>query len=551
MIVRLSLILIIHILLLITPLTLNAQENPNVKTKPVNSYPVKVAEKPLFNIYSGIGVFTVKERAAAIEKRLEKLGKDPTFNIDNLEIVENENSTEIVYGDSIVISFSSKDAALANMTTRELAETSLKKIQTALQTYKKDFTLNSILFGILYSFITTVVLLVIVGLLNRLIGIIYYFIGKFKDNNLITDLKFQKVNLLSAQKIEAFLKLLLIIIQVLLIASLLFIYITIVLGFFPWTSNQSGQLYKNLYAIIINILTTIALYLPNLLVILVIIVCAIFAIKFSKFIFTEIKRETIQFNWFYKEWSDVTYNLIKFFIICISIALIYPYLPGSETNAFKGVSIFLGILFSLGSTTAISNVVAGVILTYTRAFDIGERVQINNFTGDVIEKTTFVTRIKTTKNEIISIPNSKVLSSEIINFTNLSKSIGLILHSEITIGYDIPWRKIHQLLIDAALNTEHISKERPPFVLQKSLNDFYVSYEINAYTDRPDLMPKIYSILNQNIQDKFNEAGVEIMSPHYKALRDGNMSTIPQEYHQEDYKSPDFNINIKKETNSN
>jgi small-conductance mechanosensitive channel len=177
-----------------------------------------------------------------------------------------------------------------------------------------------------------------------------------------------------------------------------------------------------------------------------------------------------------------------------------------------------------------------------RAFRIGDRVRISDTVGDVIEKTLLVTRVRTIKNEDITIPNAMILNSHIVNYSAVIDQSGLILHTGVTIGYDAPWRKVHELLIRAALNTKHILKEPAPFVLQTSLNDFYVSYEINAYTDKPSEMAVIYSELHQNIQDSFNAEGVEIMSPHYSSLRDGNHTTIPAENLPVTYVQPPFRI---------
>ena len=185
---------------------------------------------------------------------------------------------------------------------------------------------------------------------------------------------------------------------------------------------------------------------------------------------------------------------------------------------------------SLGSTGAVSHLVAGVFLTYTGAFKVGDRVKIADAVGDVVEKTLLATRINTIKNELITIPNGMVLGSHIINYSSSTKSSGLILNTTISIGYATPWQDVYQALIDAALATEHIMHTPQPFVLQTGLEDFYVKYQLNAYTNAPQIMAYIYSQLHANIQDKFNEAGIEIMSPHYEAQREGQESTIPAAY---------------------
>jgi len=179
-------------------------------------------------------------------------------------------------------------------------------------------------------------------------------------------------------------------------------------------------------------------------------------------------------------------------------------------------------------------------MTYTRAFKLGDRVKIGEVTGDIIEKTLLVTRIRTIQNEIISIPNSTVISNHTVNYSSDAPEKGLIIHTTVTIGYDAPWRQVHQLLTDAALETPMVEKEPPPYVYQTSLDDYYVSYRINAFTKEPNRQAAIYSALHANIQDQFNKAGVEIMSPHYKALRDGNATTIPKDYLPEGYSAPPF-----------
>jgi len=215
-------------------------------------------------------------------------------------------------------------------------------------------------------------------------------------------------------------------------------------------------------------------------------------------------------------------------IIAFTLVAAFPYIPGSSSPVFKGLSIFVGFLLSLGSTSLVSNIVAGIVLTYTRGLRIGDRVQIADSTGDVIERTALVTRIRTIKNVIISIPNNIVLQNQIINYSAEAAERGLILHTSVTIGYDVPWRLVTDLMIGSALKTINILAKPEPFVLKTSLDDFYITYELNAYTDEPGLMAGTYSELHQNILDQFNKEGVEIMSPSYFAVRDGQGVTIPQ-----------------------
>jgi small-conductance mechanosensitive channel len=226
--------------------------------------------------------------------------------------------------------------------------------------------------------------------------------------------------------------------------------------------------------------------------------------------------------------------------------VIFPHLPGSESPIFQGVSVFIGVVFSLGSSSIINNVVSGLVITYMRPFKVGDRIKIGEVVGNVIEKTPFVTRVRTPKNEEVTIPNSGILSAQTFNYTDSAKKHKLILHTDVTLGYDVPWRQIHKLLIDAAGRTTNVLKEPKPFVLQTAFDDFVVIYEINVYVQEADLMAIIYSELSQNIQDVFNEAGIEIMSPSYTAHRDGNKTVIPDDYLPKDYKTPPFNVKVEK-----
>lgn len=277
-----------------------------------------------------------------------------------------------------------------------------------------------------------------------------------------------------------------------------------------------------------------------------------FLIVWCGFIFVLIRLLAVLTRWvdsglivlpgFHREWAEPTYRILVFLIIAFGLVVAFPYLPGGKSPAFQGVSIFIGVLISIGSGSAIGNVISGIILTYTRAFRIGDRVKIGDQMGDVIEKSMFVTRLRTIKNEDIVIPNSMVMSAHVVNYTEGKNSGGLILYTTITIGYDAPWKTVHQLMIDAALRTDGILQQPSPFVFQTALNDFNVAYQINAYTDRPSEMARIYSDLHRHIQDTFNEGGVEIMSPNYHAIRDGNQTTIPPSYLPPDYQKPGFHM---------
>ena len=307
------------------------------------------------------------------------------------------------------------------------------------------------------------------------------------------------------------------------------ITVPLLFAIFPQTKGLAYQIFSYIWNPIKNILVGIVDYIPNLFAILIICFAVKYLVRLVHYLSREVEAGRLKFGGFYPDWAMPTYHIIRFLLYAFMIAMIYPYLPGAKNGVFQGISVFVGLIISLGSSTVIGNVIAGLVITYMRPFKLGDRIQLNDTTGNVIEKTPLVTRIKTPKNEVVTIPNSFIMSSHTVNYSASAREYGLIIHSEVTIGYDVPWRQVHQLLIEAALNTPGVIDDPRPFVLETSLSDWYPVYQINAYIREADKLAQIYSDLHQNIQDRFNEAGIEIMSPHYMAMRDGNESTIPKD----------------------
>ena len=230
--------------------------------------------------------------------------------------------------------------------------------------------------------------------------------------------------------------------------------------------------------------------------------------------------------------------IVQLVVVAALVTIVSEVLKAFAYDVNKQLSVFVGLIISLGSSTVIGNIIAGLVITYMRPFKLGDRIQLNETTGNVIEKTPFVTRLRTPKNEVVTIPNSFIMSSHTTNYSVSARQYGLIIHSTVTIGYDVPWRQVHQLLINAARQTTGVLPEPKPFVLETELSDYYPCYQINAYIKDADKLGDIYSDLHQNIQDVFNEAGVEIMSPHYFAGRDGSASTIPTAPYPDDWVEP-------------
>lgn len=321
-----------------------------------------------------------------------------------------------------------------------------------------------------------------------------------------------------------------------------YLYLNSVFLFFPKTERLAQTLLGSLLDIFVEGGMAVISYLPSLLFLVVLFYISKGMLKICHHFFQGLKRDEIKIAGFYSEWAEPTYKLLRIVIILFMIIIAFPYLPGSGSPAFKGISIFLGVLVSLGGSSTVANVISGIMLTYMRAFQIGDRVKIAEAEGDIVERTLFVTRIRTIKNVEITIPNIMVLNNHIINYSTQAKNEGVTLHTTITIGYDVPWNTVHDLLLAAADVTDQVEKTPKPFILQTKLDDFYVHYELNGITHQPDKMGAIYSDLHQHILDQFNAAGVEIASPHFRQLRDGNSAILPDQYLPKNYTAGGFKI---------
>jgi small-conductance mechanosensitive channel len=506
---------------------------PQKVTSP--GYPVVLGDQVLFYLKEEVKGYSPEERAETISERIKKIAEAPDIPINALTTSNFELPVTLVSAeDKLLFPLFDQDAQAAGRTRDQLATEYAEKLRTAMEKYREDRSRKTILYGASYTLLMTVAFIAILILLKKLKqkidqGIIPWVTARVKG------LQIRSFEILRAEQIRALLMEAVKVIRFFLVLLFLYIYIHLVLSFFPWTRPFANRVLDYVLLPLSAIERGIVGQLPNLVFIVILVLIARYILKLMKFFFLSVEKGTVKLSGFYPEWSKPTYKILSYLVIAFFAVVAFPYIPGSESPAFKGISIFLGVLFSLGSQSAVSNTIAGFALTYRRAFKVGDRVKIGDFTGDVLDTRLQVTTLRTVKNEEIVVPNSLILNSQVINYNTEVRERGLILHTTVTIGYDAPWRTVHSLLLRAAERTEGVLREPVPFVLQRSLDDFYVTYELNAYTDQPQRMAQIYSLLHQNIQDAFNEGGVEIMSPHYTQLRDGNKVTIPEPYLSKDY----------------
>ena len=506
-----------------------------------NGSPVEIDGKPILLIYAPIGGFTPNERAIAIQQRIIALSRNTNMAIEAIHAEDRGTWTEILAGNNRIMGITEGDAKAAERPRVELAEEYTEILRLVVKQYREDHTWRHYWRGIFYAALASVCLVVLLTILffvRRIAGSrIERWLARPEGEGAPLPVALRLRRHLGPPFTAMFGTLFWII-----VLALLQSYVTLVLRFFPSTRYTSYRITNWLFSEFAAFGKTCVGYIPNLLLILCICLITSYLIKVNKYIFQEISDQRVTIRGFYPDWAEPTAKLTRTLILAAAAIVVFPYLPGSESPAFKGISVFLGVLLSLGSTSAVAHAVAGTILTYMRAFQVGDFVRIGNDIGEVIEKTLLVTRICTQKKEVVTIPNGTVLGGVVVNYSAEARQKGVIFHTTVTIGYNAPWRQVHELLISAARATEDVLCDPAPFVVQTALNDFYVGYELNASTVNPKNMQNIYSKLHQNIQDKFNEAGVEINSPHYTSLRDGNRTTIPDAYLPANYRDPVFEV---------
>ena len=517
--------------------SINNQEAEKIINSTHNEFaPVILSGDTLFFIKYSPEEYPVKYRAAQISQRLESLSKNYKQGIDTIYTKEESSFISVLYNDEIAFIVTENDAVSNNVTLNILAKSQVQKLKEVLnEDDKYHLTTHEWLIRIAYFMAALVALILVIKIINWAFRKLNIHLSKFEKKFLK-----KKKNILkyfipkNTANIFVFLSN---VARFTFILFLLLTYLPFMFSFFPWTEDVVSLFYGYISKPIKFVAFGFIDFLPNLIFITVIIFITRYVIRVQRDIVEDIEAERFIIQDFPKDWAATTQKIISLLIWAFALVLIYPHLPGSTSPAFKGVTIFIGALISFGSTTAVANIVAGIVITYMRPYQIGDRVKIQDTIGDVVEKTLLVTRIRTIKNEDVTIPNANIINNHLVNYSANVKKTGLVLHTSVTIGYDVPWEKVEKLLIEAAQKSLHIIKEPAPFVLQKSLDDNYVAYEINAYSKEAKKMALIYSDMHRNIQDVFNLAGVEILSPQYIAARDGNLTTVSSQLNPES-KSP-------------
>ena len=502
--------------------------------------PVLLLQDTLFYINNPIGIYTAVERANRINSILNNILEEGEVEVDSFSLFSSEQNHYIFYKDLPVLAIYPLDTTGIGIPPGDLAYNDLAAIKEGFSKNLPAYNLKTMTRNVLNTSIIILLVIVVIIILNW----IFRKILRFLDNRKTKFLKgwhLRNYPLLSSDQQYKLVKNLLFILKIGLIILIIFISLPLIFTMFPATEPITRKLVSLIWNPVNKILMGILGFIPDLITIIIIYIIFRYLVKGLRFLSNEISSEKLDIPGFYPEWASPTFMIARFILYIFMFVMIFPFLPGSDSAVFQGVSVFVGLLISIGSSNAISNAVAGLVITYMRPFKVGDKIKIDDIVGTVLEKSALVTRIRTIKNEDVTIPNAKVLTSHTINYSEPARETGLIIHTTVTIGYDAPWRTVHSLLINAAENTDGVLKNPAPYVLQTSLDDFYISYQINAYISDANRMLTIRSLLHQNIQDSFNRGGVEIMSPHYRSERDGNDITIPKDWESDAMRSPGEN----------
>ena len=468
----------------------------------------------LFNVI-GISSFPAEERAEIILSKIKAFANNKSLSTDSIKLVELEDRINIIINGQILVGVFNLDAINEGISKEVLSTLIKNKIKEAVNKYRLERDPKRLLINTVKAIVATVLLFLLLFILLRLFRRFNLFIeSKLKSK--LEGLESKSSKLIQANQLWNVLEGIISLIKVITIIILFQIYLTYVFSLYPWTAPFAGEVVNFIIKPLSEFGLSVLAFLPDLGFLVIIVLVTRYLLKLTKLFFNGLSQGTITILNFDRDWAIPTYRIVKILIIIFSVVIAYPYIPGSESDAFKGISVLIGLMISLGSSSVIANLIAGYSLIYRRTFKIGEIVKIDEHFGTVVDMKMFVTRLRSLKNEELVIPNSNIVGGTVINYSSLSKDKGLILHTVVGIGYETPWRQVEQMLLMAADRTSGLLKNPPPFVLQQNLGDFAVNYEINVFCDSPEMMKYYYTELHKNILDVFNEYNVQIMTPAYE-----------------------------------
>lgn len=494
--------------------------------------PLIIDDDTLLTLYARRGGMMAETRAKEAKEMIISIGQSLTLTLDSIYTYEDDISTDIMVGHQVLLSFTDMDGIWHNKTRTELAKEYLPIIQQKINELHDEYGLKQKLKGLLLAAFIIFAQYILIRFTNWVFAHFRIRLIR-KVVNLLRPISTENYQFLNIHRQCVMVMIAYNIVRYTLIVIQLFLSIPLLFSIFPETKTFTMTIFSYIWDPFKDIVTAVIDYIPSIFQIAVIWVCFYYLVRFIRYISNEIAAERLKISGFYPDWARPTYFILRVLLYSLMFVMIWPLLPNSNSEVFQGVSVFIGIIVSLGSTSIIGNLISGMVMTYMRLFNIGDYIKVGDVVGEVIEKTILVTRIRTRKNEVITIQNSNLMGSQTSNFTVAAKNYGIIVHTKVTIGYDVPWQKVKEIMESAALETPGIRHKPHPFMMTTSLDDYYVEYEINAFTNDAVRLAIIYSNLHQNLLKRFFEEGVEIMSPHIFAHRNDIDLQVPPAYKQE------------------
>lgn len=486
----------------------------DVEAEEIVTAPVVLDGVTFFRV-RGLSHLPAEQRAERIADRIEAVAADKSFDPATLRTEEGEAGTEILAGSHRLMVVTDPDAAAEHVPRAVLAATGRESVRQAIYRYRADRSKEVLRQGLLGTLVIGAALaavLIILILWGRRLAA-----GLERRLQLqIRSVQIKSFKLIDSEQILRGIHSSLQGFRVLLMVVSCYLAIALALSRFAATRAISDRLLSWLINPLRVIGRSAAAALPNLIFLAVLVLIFRWILRAMRVFFESLEQQKLKLRGFEPELAAPTYRLLRIAVLAFAVVVAYPYVPGSNSEAFKAVSIFAGILFSLGSSSVIASIIAGYAMIYRRTFHVGDRVKIGEVVGFVDQIGLMVTRLRSIKNEESVIPNSEILQSEVVNYSTYAREGRLILHTRVGIGYEVPWRQVEAMLMLAAERTRRIRREPPPFVLQLELKDFCVNYELNVYCDDASAITYVYTELHRNVLDVFNEYGVQIMTPAYE-----------------------------------
>ncbi|HLJ85917.1 MAG TPA: mechanosensitive ion channel domain-containing protein [Candidatus Angelobacter sp.] len=474
-----------------------------------NEAAVELGGNEVLKIGWGYGNFSPQSRAKVISEKLQSLAQAPSAP-PSMMVRRGELSLDLYCGDQFIASVFAGDAAYAKTSREELAQRWAAAMDRGVHEYRTQHSWQRIVLRILLALITVAACIVLLKVMRRLAGVLSKRVAtQVEQRALPSVLVGKSLGILSDIAVRA-----IALLRVIATVAILYFTLHLLLFLFPATRPLALEVLHAVLVPVWSLLGALWKSLPSILFVAIIGLVTWYILKFTRYVFEQVREGSLTLEGFRPAWAGTTQRLVSILIITLAVLVSYPYIPGSQSAAFKGISLFLGVLVSLGSSGLVSNAIAGIMITYMDAFEAGDLVKIGDTMGHVRRMALLTTRIESRKHEMIAIPNSLILGHHVTNYSKAVKT-GVIVGVTAGIGYDTPWRQVEAMLKLAASRTPGVRKHPESFVFELSLNSFDITYELNAYLE-PDIdVHQAKAELQRQVLDVFNEFGVQIMTPAY------------------------------------